>query len=315
MILFGQVKSEQMIDGGRALEKVSLTPDVSLSRIALGFWRLADEKLSKSYFLKFIEEVIDLGITTMDHADSYGRYTEEAIFGDFLKGRKDLKQRMEFVSKVSLVYPGKHARVKYYDNSKDYIIKQVERSLKKLDIDQLDVLLLHRPDWLQDPEEVALAFDQLYNEGKVKSFGVSNYLPSQYRALESYLNQSLVTNQIQCSAIDYENFENGTIDLCMEKRIHPMIWSPLSGGELFTSQEENIKKVRSVMEEIAEEIGAESIAEVAYAWLLRHPSKMIPIVGSYRIDYVKPAVKALDYQLTNEQWYMIWTAYKGHKVP
>jgi predicted oxidoreductase len=149
----------------------------------------------------------------------------------------------------------------------------------------------------------------------VKAFGVSNYLPHQFRMLQSYCDQPLVTNQIELSTLSMENFENGTIDLCQEFKIHPMIWSPLTGGRIFTSDEATVIELRKVLEIIREEVGATSIDEIAFAWLLSHPVGMIPITGSGEIKFVEKPVNALNYKLTPEQWYMIWTAVKGHKVP
>lgn len=297
------------------LTKVQITNEVAFSPVALGFWRFMEHTTSKKDFQYFIENVLDLGITTMDHADSYGRYQAEKKFGDLLDGREDLKKQMQFVTKVGLVYKSDTARVKYYDNSKEYILKQAENSLKYLRTDEIDVLLLHRPDWYSDPSEIAEAFNRLHKEGKVKAFGVSNYLPQEFRKLESYLDVPIVTNQIELSVLNHENFENGVIDLCIEKRIHPMIWSPLAGGRIFTSDDEKIIELRRVLEVIREETGASTIDEIAFAWILSHPAKMIPITGSYELDFVRRPVDALQYKLTAEQWYMIWTAVKGHRVP
>ncbi|MRI82624.1 oxidoreductase [Aerococcaceae bacterium DSM 109653] len=297
------------------MEYINLSKDVKLSRVSWGFWRFKEWQGTKSEFINLTEFVLDLGITTMDHADSYGRYTAEEKFGDMLVDRPDLKNRMQFVSKVGLVYPSDYVRVKYYDNSKEYIISQAERSLKNLGIEALDVILLHRPDWFADPTEIAEAFEKLYKDGKIKAIGVSNYLPHEFRKLESYLSMPLSTNQIELSVSNYDNFENGTIDLAVEKRIHPMIWSPLSGGKIFTSDDIRFVELRKILEIIRQEVGAESIDEIAYAWLLSHPAKMIPITGSYIKEYIEKPVSALKYKLTSEQWYMIWTAYKGHRIP
>lgn len=297
------------------MESIKLTDEVKLSRVILGFWRYLDWNLDKQEFLTFIEQVLDLGITTMDHADIYGNYTVEEAFGDVLEGRGDLKKRMQIVTKCGIVYPSATARVKYYDTSTERIIHQAEESLRKMKIEAIDLFLLHRPDWFGNPEEVAEAFYQLKKAGKVKSFGVSNYLPHQFRMLQSYCDEKLVTNQVEASVLCMDNFENGNIDLCLEQRIHPMIWSPLAGGRIFTSQEENVVKLRSVLTTIQEEVGAQSIDEIAFAWLLSHPVSMLPITGSGEIAFVKKPVEALKYKLTPEQWYMIWTAVKGVKVP
>lgn len=297
------------------MEYVEMAENVEFSRIVLGFWRYLDWGLDKKRFVRFIEDVLDLGLTTMDHADCYGNYTVEGLFGDALEGREDLKQRMQFVTKCGIVYPSDKARVKYYNTSKEYIIQQAEKSLKNLKIDWIDTLLLHRPDWFCQPEEIAEAFEHLHQTGKVKSFGVSNYLPHQFRLLESCCNVPLVTNQIEVSALKMENFENGTIDLCQEKKIHPMVWSPLAGGKIFTSEEPNAVELRKVLTVICAEAGASSIDEMAFSWLLSHPAGMVPITGSGDLTFVKKAVSALQYRMTPEQWYMIWTAVQGRKVP
>ena len=257
---------------------------------------------------------MDIGITTMDHADIYGNYTFEELFGKALELRPDLRKRMEIVTKCTIVYPSATVRVKYYDSSEKYIVSQVERSLKNMRTDYLDTLLLHRPDPFMDPEEVSRAFDKLHKDGKVKSFGVSNYLPHEYKMLKSYLNVPLVTNQVELSCLHMENLENGTIPMCLEERIHPMIWSPLAGGKIFTGDGEKEVRLRETLEIVREDIGADSIDVVAFAWLLSHPAKVVPITGSGEMKYVRKPVEALKYKLTPEQWFMIWTAVKGHKV-
>lgn len=296
------------------MERVSLGKDVSFSRIALGFWRLADWNLTDAELIHFVEECMDLGITTMDHADIYGNYTAEEIFGDALKKNPSLRNRMEIVTKCGIVYKSETARVKYYNYSEEYIIQQVEKSMKYMGTDYIDTLLLHRPSQFVNPEEVAAAFDKLHTSGKVKTFGVSNHLPEQYRTLKSYVSVPLVTNQIELSPLNMENIENGTMDAALQERIHPMIWSPLAGGRIFTGTGDAEQRLRETLEIIREEVGANDIGEVVFAWLLSHPAGLIPITGSGEIDLVKTPVNALNYQLTPEQWFMIWTAVKGHKV-
>ena len=294
--------------------RIKMSEDLMFSRIVLGFWRMDEWNLSTEELIKFLEECMDIGITTMDHADIYGNYTFEELFGKALELRPDLRKKMEIVTKCTIVYPSATVRVKYYDSSEKYIVSQVERSLKNMRTDYLDTLLLHRPDPFMDPEEVSRAFDKLHKDGKVKSFGVSNYLPHEYKMLKSYLNVPLVTNQVELSCLHMENLENGTIPMCLEERIHPMIWSPLAGGKIFTGDGEKEVRLRETLEIVREDIGADSIDVVAFAWLLSHPAKVVPITGSGEMKYVRKPVEALKYKLTPEQWFMIWTAVKGHKV-
>ena len=297
------------------MEYVKMADDLEFSRVVLGFWRLLDWNLTTDELIKYLEECLDIGITTMDHADIYGNYTVEEKFGEAIKKRPDLRNKMQIITKCGIIYKSETARVKYYDYSKEHIKGQVEKSLKYMGVDHIDTLLLHRPCPFMDPAEISRAFEELKEEGKVRTFGVSNFLPDEFRLLKSYLTVPLITNQVELSPLRMGNMENGVINQCMEERIHPMLWSPLAGGRIFTGEGEEEVRLREVLEVIREEIGAEDIDEVAFAWLFSHPAGLIPITGSGEIKLAERPVKALKYRLTPEQWFMVWTAVKGHKVP
>lgn len=295
--------------------RIQMAPDLELSRVAWGFWRWAEWGITVEELSRLTEEVIDLGITTIDHADSYAEGQAEIAFGKVLKSKPHLRDKIELITKCTLVYPWTGARVKYYDTSKDYIIKQVETSLSKLNVDYIDLLLMHRPDPLMQPEETAAAFDQLYQQGKVKNFGVSNYKPSDFAMLQSFVDQKLVTNQIEVSVLQHENFDNGTVSYAMQQRIHPIVWSPLAGGRIFTSDDEVAVRVRAELETVRQEIGAENIDEVALAWLFTHPVGFIPITGACEMEFIRRPVEAFKYRLNREQWFAIWSAQTGRRVP
>ncbi|UNL83436.1 aldo/keto reductase [Priestia koreensis] len=299
------------------MERVQLKEDLQFSRIIHGLWRLADWKQSDQETLALLEQCLELGITTFDNADIYGDYSCEELFGKALALKPELREKMELVTKCDIKLLSdqrpEHG-IKHYDTSKKHIIWSAENSLKKLGVDSIDVLLIHRPDPLMDSAEVAEAFRQLKQDGKVKHFGVSNFLPSQFDMLSSYLDEPLVTNQIEISVTHLEEFHNGSIDKCLEKRIAPMAWSPLAGGRIFSGDDERSTRVRQTLEKIAGEVGAASIDQVMYAWLLRHPANIMPIVGSGKIERVKSAVEALNINLTREQWFDIWTSSLGHEV-
>ena len=297
------------------MEYIKMAEGLKYSRVVLGFWRLLDWNLTTDGLIRYLEECLDIGITTMDHADIYGNYTVEEKFGEALKKRPDLRNKMQIISKCGIIYKSETARVKYYDYSRKHIKEQVEKSLRYMGIDCLDTLLLHRPSPFMDPEEISRAFEELRKEGKVRTFGVSNFLPDEFRLLKSYLTVPLITNQVELSPLRMGNLENGVINLCMEERIHPMLWSPLAGGRIFTGQGEEEIRLRKTLEVIREELGAEDIDEAAFAWLFSHPAGLIPITGSGEIGLAERPVKALKYRLTPEQWFMVWTAVKGHKVP
>ncbi|MFC7439799.1 aldo/keto reductase [Laceyella putida] len=300
------------------MDRIQLAADLSFSRIIQGLWRLVDWKQSKEETLALIEFCLDKGITTFDHADIYGNYTCESLFGEALALKPSLRQKMELVTKCGIVLPSAnrpHHRSHHYNTRKEHIIRSVEQSLKNFGTDTIDVLLIHRPDPCMDPEQVAEAFDQLKREGKVRYFGVSNFKRHQFNMLQSYLDFPLVTNQIEVSAYQLENVEDGTLNHCLEKRIPPMVWSPLAGGKIFDARDEKAVRLRDTLANVASQIGADGIDEVLYAWLLNHPAKMMPIVGSGKQERIGKAVQALTHTLTLDQWFEILHASMGHEVP
>jgi predicted oxidoreductase len=285
-----------------------------LSRIVAGAWRLGAWNWNVQERARWIEACIDLGVTSFDHADIYGGYSAQGLFGEALALRPGLRERMQLVSKVGikLVSPNRpDHRVHCYDTSAAHIASTVERSLAELRTGHLDLLLIHRPDPLLDADDVAAAFDKLRRAGKVRHFGVSNFSPSQFELLNSRL--ALCTNQIELSPLQRTALEDGTLDQCQRLRIKPMIWSPLAGGALFTSADAVARRVRTALETIARRHGTQP-ASVAHAWLVRLPSQPLPVVGSRRIDALREAVAALDLRLDAQEWTEIWEAATGHEV-
>ncbi|MBE6052488.1 MAG: aldo/keto reductase family oxidoreductase [Clostridium sartagoforme] len=300
------------------MNRVKLRDDLEFSRIVHGYWRLMDWNISDDELINLIEEAYDLGITTVDHADIYGNFCCEEKFGNALKIKKGLREKLQIVTKCGIKFPSVNRpenKSHCYDTSKEHIIKSAERSLKNFNTDYLDLLLIHRIDALLNPEEVAEAFTKLKSQGKVRHFGVSNFLPAQFNMLNSYLDNSLVTNQIEVSPLCLDAFENGTLDLMLEKRVKPMAWSPLAGGKLFKAQDERSLRVQKVLNKIREEVAAKDIDEVAYAWLLMHPANIMPIVGSGKIDRIKAAIRATELKLTRDQWFEIYVASRGVDIP
>lgn len=299
------------------MERVKMSTDLEFSRIVHGLWRLNEWDISKEQLLQLIEQCLEMGITTFDHADIYGNFTCEEIFGEALKLNPKIREKMEIVTKTGIVFKSNNRPEHdghYYNTTFDHIVKSAERSLQNFGTDYIDVLLIHRPDPFMDPEDVARAFNQLRSEGKVNYFGVSNFTQNDFTLLQSYLDFDLVTNQIEASVLKYDNFENETIKFLQEKRINPMIWSPLAGGQIFTSQSESAIRVRNVLTEIAKKHNTENISKIAYAWLLAHPAKLIPIVGSGKINRISEAVNALNIKLTRADWFAILDALVGHEV-
>ncbi|MBA2875929.1 aldo/keto reductase [Thermaerobacillus caldiproteolyticus] len=300
------------------MERIRLAEDLTFSRVIHGLWRLAEWNYSKEEILQLIEFCIEQGITTFDHADIYGGYTCEALFGEALALKPELRDQIEIVTKCGIKLVAKNRpehRLKHYDTSRQHIIESVHQSLKNFQTEYIDVLLIHRPDPFMNPEEVAEAFTQLKREGKVRYFGVSNFKRSQFNMLQSYLDFPLVTNQIEVSAYNLENIEDGTLDLCQEKRIPPMAWSPLAGGKIFTADDEKAIRLRNTLEKVKEELNATNIDEVLYAWLLVHPARIMPIVGSGKKERILSAIRALELSMDRQQWFDILHSSMGHEVP
>jgi predicted oxidoreductase len=191
----------------------------------------------------------------------------------------------------------------------------VEQSLEKLRTDRVDLLLIHRPDPLMDADEVAEAFLQLRQSGKVLHFGVSNFTPSQFELLASRLDFPLVTNEIQFSVMYLSPWYDGTLDQCQRLRISPMAWSPLGGGRLLREETRWAERLRKRMYSIGAALGGASLDQVALAWILKHPAKMVPILGTGKIEHVRSAVQAEALKLSREQWFRVWVASTGERLP
>jgi predicted oxidoreductase len=299
--------------------RIKISPEgPEFSRMAHGLWRLKDWDKSPAEIQKMIHSCLQLGIMTFDHADIYGDYNCESLFGAALAESSVRREDIELVTKCGIKLVSKNrpqTSIKHYDTSASHIVNSVENSLKNLRTDYIDLLLIHRPDPLMNAEEVAKAFSRLKESGKVLYFGVSNFLPSQFELLSSQTNVPLVTNQIEFSVINMEAQDNGILDMCQRLRISPIAWSPLGGGTLFNEQTERIVRLRQVLKDIAVEHGADSIDQIALAWILNHPANFVVVLGTGNIDRVRKAVEAEQIKLSREQWFTIWTASMGREVP
>ncbi|WP_431637302.1 aldo/keto reductase [Dyella sp. KULCS107] len=292
-----------------------MTPSrLELSPIVAGLWRLTEWQLDVPGRVRWIEQAMELGISSFDHADIYGDYRAEALFGEALKAAPGLRRRMQLVSKcgIRLRSADRPYRLNHYDTSAAYVRAQVERSLVNLHTDQLDLVLIHRPDYLMDAAALAETFRTLTAEGKVLHWGVSNHRASQFELLHRHY--PLATNQIELSPLALDALDDGTLDQAQALGLRPMVWSPLAGGRLFSGEEPRAVRVREEMGAIAARLGV-SLATLAYAWVLRHPSQPHPITGTGRIEGLAEAVAALSLPLEAEDWYAIWTASQGHPVP
>jgi predicted oxidoreductase len=287
---------------------------MQLSPIVAGVWRLHEWKLDTRGLVRWISQALQIGITSFDHADIYGGYGVEALFGEALAASPGLRERIQLVTKcgIKLRSPARpsHA-IKSYDSSRAHVIASVENSLRALRTDRIDLLLIHRPDWLLDPDELAATFTELKTAGKVLHFGVSNHSPSQFALLHKRV--PLVTHQIELSPLQMGALSDGTLEQAVDLKLPPMIWSPLAGGRLMSAQDAQAQRVRAVLEELGRARGV-SAATMAYAWIRRHPAKPIPITGSGRFEALREAVASLDVQLSGEDWYRVWQASMNQEV-
>ncbi|WP_237060394.1 aldo/keto reductase [Microbulbifer sediminum] len=292
-----------------------LDNNFSMSRLAMGLWRLVDWDYAPQQLVALTESLLELGVTTFDLADIYGDYRCEALYGEALRLEPALRGEMEIVSKCGIKLCGSDNdfRLNHYDSSAAHVTASVDSSLAKLGTDYLDLLLLHRPDPLMDADSLAAALQGLLEAGKVRAVGVSNFLPHQFELLQSRLQAPLVVNQIEVSPLHSQPMFDGQLDFCQRQNVVPMAWSPFAGGELFTGTGEAARRVQACLEELGAELGLEP-QQVALAWLMRHPSTMVPVLGSGKIDRLKSAVAAASVDLPLETWFQLLRAARGRDV-
>ncbi|KQI68568.1 oxidoreductase [Loktanella sp. 3ANDIMAR09] len=296
------------------MDRISITDDLDFSRIVYGMWRLGDDAdTSPAHVQAKIEACLDQGITTMDQADIYGGYMAEEIMGTALKQAPALRDQIEVVTKCDIVVDaGRHAGapVKYYDTTRAYIEASVDASLSLMGLDRIDLLLIHRPDPLMDHLETGRALDDLVASGKVRAVGVSNFRPWDWDLLQSAMDTPLATNQIELSLTARDAFVNGDLAHLQRLGKPAMAWSPLGGGSLMDGSN---AALTAEMETIAKDTGTD-IAAVATAWLLAHPAKILPVMGTNTLSRIKALSDALNIALTRPQWFALYTAARGEEV-
>jgi predicted oxidoreductase len=279
--------------------------DIVVGTMRWGIW---DANFKTSDYQRMIEKSLELGFTTFDHADIYGDHTTEAEFGEVLKSHPELREQIEIVTKCGIlrVCDNKPQHyIKAYDSSKEHILQSAEDSLRQLGTDYIDVLLLHRPDFLMNPDEIGEAFELLYRSGKVRSFGVSNFTKSQVEMLSESV--PVGTHQLEISVKALQAFSDGTLDQCTKDGIVPMAWSPLGGGDLPKALVEELKKR-------ADEFGT-TPQVIALAWLMQHPAGILPVIGTTKEDHLVKSKEALSINLDRQQWYSIYQASTGVRIP
>jgi predicted oxidoreductase len=296
-------------------------------RIAVGWDRDKVDAAAIERGIRSLESAVEAGYNFIDHADIYGDTMSEAIHGLALDRHPDWRDKLIVATKCGIRFedepPGTPHR---YDFSGDHIRWSIDESLKRLKLERIDLYQLHRPDWLADPAEIAAALVDIHKAGKVRYFGVSNFRPSLVDAVQRALPFPLVSNQVEIHMLRLACFEDGTLDQCLEKKLTPLAWSPLAGGRLAaafndkTPLPENesdaaaVARLRPLLADVAQAYGVTPLA-IVLAWLMRHPSQIIPIYGSTRPEAITEAVKADTITLDRDNWYRILRAARGKKLP
>ncbi len=275
-------------------------------------WGAWGKKLNTSEQAELIEFCVGEGNTTFDHADIYGDYTTEDEFGKALIGSGIARDKIELITKCGIQYKGqtRDNRIKHYDLSKDYVIRSAEQSMKKLQTDYLDTFLIHRPSPLMHPDELGEAAEHLLQSGKIRAFGVSNFTPSQLSMISSRITVS--TNQIEFSLTEHSAMYNGTFDLMIKKGIKAMSWSPL--GSFFKEENELRSRIKECLASLCEKYHQPEEV-LLLAWILKHPAKVSPVIGTTNPNRIKNANGALEINLDLEDWFFLLEASQGHKVP
>lgn len=306
------------------MKKINMGPStLQIPAVALGIMRMADKSVDQA--VSAIETSAELGANFIDSADIYGGGKSEEIFGQALK-QSSLKREDLFIQSKTGIVPGKR-----YDFSSEHIINSVDGILKRMGIDYLDSLLLHRPDALMEADEVAKAFDQLQASGKVRFFGVSNFNPSEIALLKTAVNQTIMFDQLQfglmhARMVDFNihtnmedepsiNHDGQVLNYLMQKKITIQAWSPFQYGFFEGTFINNPKfpELNELMGKLAEKYGVGKNA-IATAWILRHPANMQVLVGAMNPDHIRDAMLGGDVVLTKQEWYDLYLA-AGHDLP
>ena len=274
-------------------------------------WGIWGANHSVKEIQKLIDVCVEENITTFDHADIYGSHTTEELFGNAWKDMDLKRENLQFISKCGIVMNSdkKPSALKYYNYNKDYILNCVDESLSNLKTDYLDTLLLHRPSPLMNPEVIAEAFTVLKDVGKVKEFGVSNFSVSQFELINQYV--PLVTNQIEISVNEISSFENGILDQLMSKGLRPTAWSVM--GSYFSDQSDENIRIKKVIVELCDKYNAEE-NQILLAFILKHPSKIIPVIGTSKAETIRTLSQTLQIDLDLEDWFRILESIRGKEV-
>ena len=301
------------------MKRTKLAPQgPEFSRMVYGTWRLLASKPTAQEINRRLHACLDLGITTIDTAEIYGLYEVEQLLGAALALTPGLRNKFEIVTKAGIYVPCAHhpeRRTAHYNATGPRLVKSLEKSLRLLGTDHVELFLVHRPDWLTRADDTAAGFSELLGAGKIHAAGVSNFSASQFDLLNSQLKKSLATNQIEFHLLRREPIEDGTLHQCERLGVIPMAWSPLAGGRIFDPSNPAAQRLAAAAKEMSGRYNDATLEQLAYAWILAHPSRPLPIIGTNKLERLQSAAHADEIVLEREDWYALWEAAQGHKVP
>jgi predicted oxidoreductase len=288
--------------------------DIAISPIAWGMWRLAEKDRSVAEAAQLVHAALDAGITLLDTADIYGFDGSkgfgdaETLLGEVLAAEPGLRGRIVLASKGGIVPPLP------YDQSAEYLSSAIDASLRRMQVETIDLYQIHRPDILAHPEEVAKTLDSAVAAGKIRALGVSNFTMPQIDALQHFLGNKLVATQPEISPLRIACIENGELDQAMRLNLTPLAWSPLGGGQLLAPESGRDKAVAAELDRVAEDQGV-SRSVAAYGWLMAHPAGIVPIIGSQNPARIAEGMNALNMRWTRQNWYAVFVAARGERLP
>jgi predicted oxidoreductase len=301
------------------MNRIALAPHgPECSRLVYGTWRLLDTRPTPQDLNRRLHACLDLGITTLDTAEIYGLYEVEQALGAALALSPGLRDKFELVTKAGIYVPCSRQperRTAHYDATGPRLIKSLEQSLRLLGTDHLELFLVHRPDWLTRADDTAAGLNELLRTGKIRAAGVSNYSASQYDLLNAQMEQPLVTNQIEFHLLHPEPIHDGTLHQCEKLGVRPMAWSPLAGGRLFDLTNPAAARLAAAAKSLSSRYNGATLEQLAYAWILAHPSHPLPVIGTNKLERLQSAAQAEAIMLEREDWYALWEAAQGRRIP
>jgi len=292
--------------------------DSGFSRMAYGTWRLLSTEPGAQEINRRLNVCLELGITTVDTAEIYGTYEVEKALGEALALSPGLRDKLEIVTKAGIYVPCKYhpeRRTAFYNATGERLVKSLEKSLRWLGTDRVELFLVHRPDWLTRADDTASGLNALLRDGKIRAAGVSNYSAAQFELLSAHMERPLATNQIEFSLLHREPLTDGTLTQCERLGVTPMAWSPLAGGRIFDPANPAAARLAAAAAGMSARYGGATLEQLAYAWVLAHPSRPLAIIGTNKIERIRSAAQADTIELGREDWYALWEADQGRKIP